>query len=262
MLRKNNIVMMNILLLKMAATSVGIQKLEEELGASMENEHLKSQEMDINSQSTDQRQHLKQQRTEDVIDQGNAHSVGNETFARKELQTNEKNSTGKALNFQVNQVVSGTEDKEKNAVSRTESTNEASQAVGTGDAIYPVDTSNAKTVDTDKKNQTVEMKSKKESVDDDETYLRVEAGYSVQTVDMSGICQTEMVDADHTYLTVDTGYNVQTVDMSGLHQTQRSGDSSETADIPQTPNDSNNRTVDTAERGDSYGSSFSVPSVG
>lgn len=78
------------------------------------------------------------------------------------------------------------------------------------------------------------MKSKKESVDDDQTYLTVEAGYRVQTVDMSGICQTEMVDADHTYLTVETGYNVQTVDMSGLHQTQSSGDSSETADIPQT----------------------------
>lgn len=256
--------MMNILLLKMAATSVGIQKLEEELGASMENEYLKSQEMDINSQSTDQGQHFKQQRTEDVIDQENAHSVGNETFARKELRTNEKNATGKALNFQVNQVVSGTEDKEINAVSRTESTkiNEASQAVGTGDAIYPVDTSNAETVNTGQKNQTVEVKSKKESVDDDQTYLTVEAGYNLQTVDMSGICQTETVDADHTYLTVDTGYNVQTVDMSGLHQTQSSGDSSETADIPQTTNDSNNRTVDTAERGDSYGSSFSVPSIG
>ena len=252
--------MMNILLLKMAATSVGIQKLEEELGASMENEYLESQEMDINSQSTDQGQHFKQQRTEDVIDQGNAYSVGNETFARKELQTNVKNSTGKALNFQVNQVVSGTEDKEKNVVSRTESTNEASQAVGTGDAIYPVYTSNAETVDTDQKNQTVEMKSKKESVDDDQTYLTVEAGYRVLTVDMSGICQTETEDADHTYLTVDTGYNVQT--LSGLHQTQSSGDSFETADIPQTTNDSNNRTVDTAERGDSYGSSFTVPSIG
>ena len=79
---------------------------------------------------------------------------------------------------------------------------------------------------------------------------------------MSGICQTETEDADHTYLTVDTGYNVQTVDMSGLHQTQSSGDSSETADIPQTTNDSNNRTVDTTERGDSYGSSFTVPSIG
>jgi len=254
--------MMNILLLKMAATSVGIQKLEEELGASMENEYLRSQEMDINSQSTDQGQHFKQQRTEDVIDQGNAHSVGKEMFARKELLTNEKNCTGKALNFQVNQVVSGTEDKEKNAVSRTESTNEASQAVGTGDAIYPVDTSNAETVDTNQKNQTVEMKSKKESVDDDQTYLTVEAGYRVQTVDMTGICQTETVDADHTYLTVDTCYNVQTVGMSGLHQTQSSGDSSETAGVPQTTNDSNNWTVDTAERGDSYGSSFTVPSIG
>ena len=254
--------MMNILLLKMAATSVGIQKLEEELGASMENEYLESQEMDINSQSTDQGQHFKQQRTEVVIDQGNAYSVGNETFARKELQTNVKNSTSKALNVQVNQVVSGTEDKEKNVVSRTESTNEASQAVDTGDAIYPVHTSNAETVDTDQKNQTVEMKSKKESVDDDQTYLTVEAGYRVQTVDMSGICQTEMEDADHTYLTVDTGYNVQTVDMSSLHQKQSSGDSSETADIPQTTNDSNNRTVDTAERAESYGSSFTVPSIG
>lgn len=252
--------MMSILLFKMAATSVGIQKLEEELGASMENEYLESQEMDINGKSTDQGQHFKQQRTEDVIDQGNAHSVGNETFARKELQTNVKNSTGKALNFQVNQVVSETEGKEKNVVSRTESTNEASQAVGTGDAIYPVYTSNAETVDTDQKNQTVEMKSKKESVDDDQTYLTVEAGYRVQTVDMSGSCQTETEDADHTYLTVDTGYNVQT--LSGLHQTQSSGDSFETADIPQTTNDSNNRTVDTAERGDSYGSSFTVPSIG
>ena len=162
-------IMMNILLLKMAATSVGIQKLEEELGASIENEYLKGQEMDINSQSTDHEQHFKQQKTENAIGQGNGHSVGDETFARKELQPNKNISTGNALNFQVNQVVGGTEGKEINVVSRTESTNEASQAVGTSEAIYPVDTSNTETVDTDQKNQTVEMKSKKESVDDDQT---------------------------------------------------------------------------------------------
>ena len=238
------------------ATSASIQKLEEELGASIENEDTASlstltESKEFNSQTkskgleaknTEQDQVMQQKTGEDInqckadtsTNQGSDHSMENTTSQASEANDNAPFSSNKSINRTVeaeaitgkvlgtanmSQIEQGTyETVETDDISNKEYICDKSQTAGTSDRTQELDTGDTtETVDTSDRTQTVDIGDITETVDTSDRTQTVDTGDITETVDTRD--RTQTADAVGTTEIVDTNDRTQTVHTGGMAET-------------------------------------------
>lgn len=247
-----------------AAISAGIQKLEEELGASIENGDASStgtlterHRFDCESQTTNQQlvvgQQAKDQNTEEDISQEDVADATSSTTL--ELGTGDDQSVEDRTGTPLDIAIANTKSVEINedylvpedrTVEKTEdndngSLRDASSVQNNKDIIRTVDTDEiSRTVDTNDVIRSVDTSDMSGTVDTSDTSRTVDTIDMTRTVDTSDMSRT-VVTSDMSR-TVDTSDVSRTVDTSDMIRTVDSIDMSRTVDTIDT-----SRTVDTSD---------------
>lgn len=246
----------NKLCLCLLATSASIQKLEEELGASIENEDTASlstltESKEFNSQTkskgveaknTEQDQVMQQKTGEEInqckadtsTNQGSDHSMENTTAQASEAKDNTSGSSNKSIKRTVEtEAITGRDTCEAvktNDISKKEYICDTSQTAGTSEKTQRLDTGDTtETVDTSGTTQTVGIGDITERVDTSDSIQTLDIGDTTETVVTSDRTQTEDI-GDMTE-PVDTSDSAHTVDAGGTTETVDTPVGTQTVDI-------------------------------